>query len=326
MTASSASPTREDIDQAAERLAGLAWRTPFVPSAWLSDVTGADVWLKLESVQETGSFKVRGAANAVALVRATRPDVTLVTTASAGNHGVALAYAGARLGVGVRVHLPATAPAVKRDGLRRHGAKIVLAPTYDGAEAAAQADRASGAVFISAYSDPAVIAGAGTAALEMLQDQPDLDLIVAPVGGGGLVSGTAILARSWRHACDVVGVEAAASPVFTSALASGRVVKVAVGPTLADGLAGNMEPDSITFSIVRDLVREIVAVDETEIGSAMRGLALREHLLCEGAAATAVAGLVARGREWAGRRIGVVLSGRNVDADVVRRILEPDGD
>jgi threonine dehydratase len=308
-------PTVQDVEQAAERIRPHVFRTPLMRSEWLSAATGAEVWLKLEIVQGTGSFKLRGAANAIAKLRESRPDVRSVTTASAGNHGLALATAGAAMGVRVRVHLPASAPDAKRGALKRLGAEVVEAPTYDQAEASAQEEIArTGAAFISAYSHSDVIAGAGTAALEMLEDQPSLDTFVVPLGGGGLLSGTAIVARARVPGALIVGAEAEASPVFTGALAAGKPITVPVAPTVADGLAGNMEPDSQTFAIVRDLVDRVVLVPEPAIVSAMRDVATRERLIAEGAACTAVAAALSCGLPLTGRRVGILLTGRNVDA------------
>ncbi len=314
--------TMNDVEAAARRLAGFAWRTPLVPSPWLSELTGGEVWLKLETVQATGSFKIRGAANALTSLKETHPATDVVTTASAGNHGLALATAAHRLGIRVRVHLPAGAPAAKRDALATLGATMIDAPTYDEAEAAAANDvRETGARFVSAYSHPDVIAGAGTVALEMLAARPDLDTFVVPLGGGGLLSGTAIVARARVPGARVIGVEADASPVFTAALAAGRPVTVPVAPTLADGLAGNMEQDSVTFQYVRDLVDRVVRVKEATIAAVMRDLILRERVVAEGAAATAAGALVEGGLDLAGRRIGVILSGRNVDGKVITELI-----
>jgi threonine dehydratase len=305
-------PEFTDVLAAAGRIAPHVLRTPFVRSAWLSDLTGASVWLKLETAQPTGSFKIRGAINAIARLRETRPSVTSVTTASAGNHGIALARAGRTFGVAVRVHLPATAPAVKKAALAEYGAIVLEAPTYDAAEQRARDETAGGGVtFVSAYSHTDVIAGAGTAALEMLDDRPGLDTIVTPLGGGGLLSGSAIAARARRREARVIGAEAAASPVFTAALAAGRPITVVVHPTLADGLAGNMEPDSQTFNLVRDLVDRVVAVPEPAIAEAMRDLEAREGVVAEGAAATAIGAVVASGLDLRGRTIGVIITGRN---------------
>jgi threonine dehydratase len=248
--------------------------------------------------------------------------MTTVTTASAGNHGLALATAAARLGLNARVHIPKTAPAAKRDAMLRVGAQIVQAETYDDAERQAQEDVAQGGVeFVSAYSHSDVIAGAGTIALEIVDDTPDLDLLIVPVGGGGLISGMAIAAQAVAQRIEIRGAEAAASPVFTAALAAGQPVTVEVDPTLADGLAGNMEHDSQTFAIVHDLVSRVDVVPEATIARAMRELIARERLIVEGASAVAVGALLAAPHELAGRRVGVVLTGRNVDPGTIRQVF-----
>lgn len=319
MTSDSVHPVLDDIKAAAVRIRGLAWRTPLVRSEALSAATGADVRLKLEVVQRTGSFKMRGAANALVRLRDAGFDGVIVT-ASAGNHGLATATAARRLGLRVRVHLPRTAPAAKRQALAGLGAQAVEADSYDLAEARAHEDAAQpGCVYLSPYNHPDVIAGAGTVAVEMFEACPDLDTLVVPVGGGGLLAGSAIVARAQEKRVTVIGTEAEASPVFTSALAAGRPVTVDVKPTLADGLAGNMDRDSLTFPIVRELVSRVVAVDEHAIATAMRELILNDRLVAEGAAATAMAGLSRL--ELAGRRVGVILSGRNVDAAVIQRVI-----
>ena len=315
MTPERRRPTAADIDAAADRIRGLVRRTPLVRSSWLSTVTGADVWLKFETSQETGSFKLRGAMNALACLKAAQPGATTVMAASAGNHGLGLAMAARRFGLAARIHLPRTAPRTKRDGLARLGADLVEADTYDAAEANAQRERAAGATFVSAYSDPDVIAGAGTVALEILEDQSDIDTFVVPIGGGGLISGIALGAKARTPEARIIAAETSASPVWSQALAAGRLVTVEVHQTVADGLAGNLEPDSITFEMVRDLVERVIDVDEPPIVSAMRELMARDQIRAEGAAATAVAALLQENDTpgLTGRRIAVILSGSNVD-------------
>jgi threonine dehydratase len=314
--------TLSDVRAAADRIRSTAWKTPLVPSPWLSDVARASVWLKLETVQATGSYKIRGATNALARLKAARPDVETVITASAGNHGQAVALAASALGVRARIYLPKTAPDAKRRAMARLGADIVEVATYDAAEAQAHDEaRRNGAVYVSPYNDADVIAGAGTVALEMFDERPELDTLIVPLGGGGLLSGTAIVARARASRSLIVGTEAAASPVFTGALAAGRPVTVEVHDTLADGLAGNMDADSMTFGVVRDLVDRVVAVPEPDIAAAMRDLILQERLVAEGAAATAVAAILGGGLDLSGRHVGVILSGRNVDAHVIARVL-----
>lgn len=318
----SAAPTRADVEAAARRIRGVVSHTPLVRSDWLSDVAHADVWLKLETVQTTGSFKLRGAANAIAVVAAERPRVRRIMTASAGNHGRGVAFAARRAGFAARIYMPVSAPAVKRNAIVRLGAEVVETASYDEAEARAHAEAArEDTAFVSAYSHSDIIAGAGTVALEMFEDVPELDTVVAPIGGGGLLSGTAIVARSRGRDTLVVGAEVEASPVFTTSLAAGRVTTVNVRPTLADGLAGNMEPESQTFDIVRRLVDRVALVSESSLEEAMRGLIQREQLVAEGAGAAGVAAILQGEVDVSGRRVGIVLSGRNVDADVIARVL-----
>jgi threonine dehydratase len=314
--------TPADVDAASRRLFRFVPPSPFVLSTWLSDLTRADVWLKLESVQPTGSFKVRGAMNALLALRERAPSTRAVVTASAGNHGLALTWAGAQLGIAVRAHVPAAAPAAKRDAMRRAGATLVDAPTYDEAEARAHEDAdAHGLAYVSPYNDPDVIAGAGTIALEMLVAKPDLDVIVAPLGGGGLLAGAAIVAKSRSAPVTVIGAEVEASPVFTTSLASGRITRVAVGDTLADGLAGNLDPGSMTFDLVRAFADRVTLVSEASLETAMRELVARERLVVEGASAAGVAAVMHAGADYAERRVGIIITGRNVDWQVLRRVL-----
>jgi threonine dehydratase len=314
--------TPDDVRAAAGRISRYVWHTPLIPSAWLSDRTGAEVRLKLEGVQSTGSFKIRGALNAVLRLREQRPEASTVVTASAGNHGRAVALAARIAGIAARVYLPTTAPAAKRIAIGRLGATTIDTATYDEAEIKARNDsQTTGAVYISPYNHRDVMAGAGTVLLEVLADWPEVDTVVVPLGGGGLLSGTAVAARAGTRLLDTIGVEAIASPAFTSALAAGQIVKIHVQSTLADGLAGNMERGSLTFDLVRALGCRVVAVTEQAIEDAMRDLVLTERLVVEGAAATGVGALVSGTLPLTGRRVCVVLTGRNVDAAVIRRVL-----
>src|SRR5512137_773890 len=291
--------TIAEIIAARRRIAPLVRRTPLVASTWLSDLAGAEVRLKLESLQLTNSFKLRGALNATAAyveeaARRAEPAGTIVT-ASAGNHGRAMAYAARLLGIRLVVFTPRSAPKVKLDYIARHGADLRPAPSYEEAERMAKAFAAeTGATYISPYSHPDVIAGAATVAVEILEDWPDVDTMLVPVGGGGLVSGIAIAARALaQQRVEIVGVECEASPAFHEALKAGRIIEVEVHPTLADGLAGNMDPESITFDLVMRYVDRVVLAPESAIEDAIRGLFERERVIAEGAGATAVAGLIA---------------------------------
>ena len=250
-----------------------------------------------------------------------RGGAAALVTASAGNHGRALAYAAREMGLPLTVFIPATAPRVKVEAIRRSGALLRECASYDEAEELAKREAGdSGAVYVSPYADEDVIAGAGTVALEVVEELPDVAEIVVPIGGGGLVSGIAV-ALSDRPVA-VTGVEAEASSPFTQSLAAGRIVRIEVRATLADGLAGNLDPETITFEIVRRLVGRIVLVSEEEIRRGIKMLLAEERLLAEGAAATAVAAvLAARHQSGKGQRIAVVLSGANIDMDALRTII-----
>jgi threonine dehydratase len=311
-----------DIHAAVRRLAGQVERTPLRRSGWLSSAAGADVFLKLETLQPTFSYKIRGALNAVARLTESGERRPLVT-ASAGNHGRALASAAAEAGLQLIVYAPRGAPATKLDAIRALGAELHLCADYDEAESAAKTHGASGrAHFISPYSHPDVIAGAGTLGLEILEQRPSVQTLVVPIGGGGLISGIA-LACAGR--ADVVGVEVEASSPFTHSLAAGRIVQIAVGPTLADGLAGNLDPDSVTFEIVRQHVRQIARVSEAELGEAMRGVVREERLVVEGAGAAGVAAVLAGKVACAGQTVAIVLSGANIDLPALAGVLAAEG-
>jgi threonine dehydratase len=309
-----------DIDAARRRIAPFVTPTPLVE--WVSRDPGeaSPVRLKLESVNHTCSFKVRGAFNALLRLVEAHPDAATrppVVTASAGNHGRAMAYAAERLGLPVMVFTPATAPRAKRDAIRRHGATLDdTAPSYDEAEQWARAwVGARGGVFISPYNHPDVIAGAGTVALEIVEACSDVATVVLPIGGGGLASGVGVALRAVAPGCRLVAVEAAASTPFTAALAHGALTPIVAGPTLADGLAGNVEPGAITFPLVQRVVDEVVVVPEAALRDAMRRLAADAHLIAEGSAAVAMAAVLSGRIRPRPGPVVVVVTGANVDLE-----------
>jgi threonine dehydratase len=295
-------------------------RTPLRRSSWLSDLTGGDVCLKLETLQPTFSFKIRGALNAVLRLREGGRDLPPLVTASAGNHGRALAFAAREAGLRLTVYVPESAPRVKLDAIRREGADLRPARDYDEAERLAKAHGATGdALFISPYSHPDVIAGAGTIALEILDDWPDVDTFVAPIGGGGLIGGIGIVAAS--AGANVLGVEVEASCPFTQSLAAGRIVEIEVGSTIADGLAGNMDPDTITFDLVRQYVGRIAVVGEAELRAAIGALVREERLVAEAAAATGIAAVASQTLDLQGRQVAIVVTGANINPETLRGLL-----
>ena len=280
------------------------------------------MFLKLETLQPTFSYKIRGALNAVLRLAESSGDVRPLVTASAGNHGRALAHAAREAALPLTVYVPRNAPRIKLDAIRQAGAELRACRDYDDAEARAKEHGASGqALFISPYSHPDVIAGAGTVGLEIVEAPEEIDAIVVPIGGGGLISGIAIAASESPRHPSVIGVEVEASSPFTRSLAAGRIVEIEVGPTLADGLAGNLDPDTVTFDIVRRLVPVVVVVSELQLETAIGGIAREERLIAEGAGATGVAAVLAGKITGRGQRVAVVLSGGNIDLEKLKTLI-----
>ena len=305
-----------EVLRAHRRIAPYVRRTPLIQSAWLSDLSGAFVTLKAESQQVSNSFKSRGAFNAV-LGRLERPGgpPSRLVTASAGNHGRALAAAARTFGLPLVVFTPADAPAAKLTAIRRDGADLRAdGRDYDEAERMAKAfARETGAEFISPYNDADVIAGAATVALEMFEDDASLDALVVPIGGGGLISGMAMVAKAIAPGCAVIGVEVEASNAFQQSMRAGKLIEIVPGASLADGLGGNPDPDTITFALIQQFVDRIVTVSEDDLARAIGGLIEAEHLVAEGAGAAATAALVGRRVDLRDQHVGVVVSGSNID-------------
>ncbi len=314
-----------DVLRARRRIAPYLRRTPLASSAWLSDRSGGQVSLKLESLQHSHSFKFRGAFNAViARLERSDPASLRLVTASAGNHGQALAKAAEIFGLPLVVFTPIEAPETKLAAIRRHGADLrAVGSDYDAAERLAKAHAAeSGAEYVSPYSDPDVIAGAATVALEIFEDAPETTALVVPVGGGGLISGVALVAKAINSRCEVIGVELDVSCPFQTSLRAGRLVEIVAGATLADGLGGNPDPDTITFDFIQRFVDRIVTVSEDDLAGAVVGLVEREHLVTEGAGAAATAAVAARRVDVSGRRTVVIVSGANIDRRKLGALLQ----
>ena len=308
-------PTVLDVYGARRRLAGRLPQTPLVASSWLSSVSGGRVFLKVESINLTNSFKIRGALNAALRTSETGRPAPTIVTASAGNHGRALALATEELGLECVVFTPANAPDAKKTAIRRHGAVLHSdCEDYDAAERLARefAER-EGGLYISPYNHPDVIAGAGTIGLEILEAMPELDVVVIPLGGGGLASGMGLAIKAAAPAVVIVGVEVEASSPFTRSLEAGRITGISPGPSLADGLVGNLEPGSMTFSLVKEVVDRVVTVSEDDLTRAMKGLAAEERLIVEGAGAAAAASILAGKAAAPGGRVVVMVTGGNVD-------------
>jgi threonine dehydratase len=315
-----------EVLRARRRIAPFVRRTPLVGSAWLSELSGGRVSLKVETLQRSNSFKSRGAFNAV-IARLERPGgaPSQLVTASAGNHGRALAAAAKTFHLPLVVFTPADAPMTKLDAIRRAGAD--LRPDgrdYDDAERMAKAyAKANGAAFISPYNDADVIAGAGTVASELFEDDPAIDTLVVPIGGGGLISGMATVAKAINPQCEVIGVEVEASNAFQQSVRAGKLVEIVPGATLADGLGGNPDPETITFAMIQRLVDRIVTVSESDLAAAIVGLVEAEHLIAEGAGAAATAALVGTRIDVRDRQVGVIVSGGNIDRARLASLVAP---
>jgi threonine dehydratase len=310
----------EDVSAAAERIASLTFRTPLRLSEWMSG-PDANVFLKLETVQPTCSYKIRGAFNAVQRFSEEGAADLRLVTASAGNHGRALAYAAGMFDLPLTVFVPRDAPRAKVDAIARSGAELRPCADYDESEREAKAFAGSGGgVYVSPYSHPDVIAGAGTIGLELAAHETSLDAVVVPIGGGGLISGIGIALKALSPETRIIGVEVAASCPFTRSLAAGRLVTIDVAPSLADGLTGNLDPDTITLDIVREVVDEIVVVEEEDVRRALAGIVTHEHVVIEGAAAVGPAALLS-GKAQVKGNVAVILSGANVDGSVLAALL-----
>jgi threonine dehydratase len=296
----------------------------------LSDATGRDVWLKLETLQRTRAFKRRGACNALLALRersrgragTAGPTFALppIVTASAGNHGVALSSIARELGARLTIYVPGDAPRAKLDRLRGPGITIVAdCANYDEAEARALAAAVSGdGLFISAYNHPDIIAGAGTIALEVLEDLPGAGAIVVPTGGGGLLAGVAIAADG---RLPVLGVEPAMNPAFTDALAAGHTTTITPGASLADGLLGNLEPNAGTFDLIRERGVPVQLVPEAFVVEGVRALFVQERLVAEGAGAIAVGALLAGGLSALPDPLVLLVTGANIDASTFSHVI-----
>lgn len=310
-------PTVLDIYEAKGRLAPHLPPTPLLPSYWLSSIADGNVFMKLELLSLTSSFKIRGALNAaLRLVESGEAGASpLLVTASAGNHGRALALSAERLGMPCVVFTPAAAPEAKKNAIRRHGAVLHgECDDYDAAETQAREYAAAeGGVYISPYNHPDVIAGAGTIGLEIVEAMPGFDVIVIPLGGGGLASGMGLAIKAAAPKATIVGVEVEASSPFTLSLEAGRITEITPRQSLADGLTGNLEAGTITFPLVRQVVDYVVTVGEEDLERAMKGLATEERLIVEGAGVAATAAIMAGKASAPGQRVVTMVTGGNVD-------------
>src|SRR3954466_3918970 len=321
-TASMQPPSIDDIRTAAERIRGQVVRTPMLDSRTLSEIVGAEIWLKFENLQFTAAYKERGALNKLLQLTA-EERARGVIAASAGNHAQAVAYHAKRLGIPATIVMPESTPTVKVTQTAGHGATVVLfGKIVDDAFAKArELALENGYVFIHAFDDPQIIAGAGTVGLEMLEAAPDLDAIIVPIGGGGLMSGVSIAARTLKPDIELIGVEAELYPSMKCAI-EGCHLPLG-GDTLAEGIAVK-HPGELTSRILSELANDVVLVAERDIERAVAMLVGIEKSVVEGAGAAGVAAMLADRGRFAGKKVATILCGGNIDMHLLANVLVRD--
>ena len=315
-------PTVDDIRAAAERIKGAVIRTPMLVSRTLSEIIGAEVWLKFENLQFTAAYKERGALNKLLQLSAEERACGVIA-ASAGNHAQAVAYHAKRLGIPTTIVMPESTPTVKVTQTAGHGAHVVLyGDMFDDAYSKArELALENGFVFVHPFDDAQVIAGAGTVGLEMLEDAPDLDAVVVPIGGGGLMSGISIASRAIKPDIELIGVEAELYPSMKCAIEG--VHMPLGGDTLAEGIAVK-HPGELTSRILADLANEVVLVSERDLERAVAMLVGIEKTVVEGAGAAGIAAMLANRKRFAGKKVATILCGGNIDTHLLANVLVRD--
>jgi len=307
-------PTFADVEAAAKRIEPYAHRTPVLTCQSLNDITGAQLYFKCENFQKVGAFKFRGACNTVFSMTEKEAKAG-VATHSSGNHAAAVALAARLRGVSAFVVMPSNSSELKKRAVAGYGAQITFCePTLKSRETTcAQIIEKTGATLIHSYNDPRIISGQGTAALELLQDFPDLKMILAPVGGGGLLSGTSLTASAIKSKIKVIGVEPKGADDAYRSFHSGSIIPSVNPKTIADGLLTSL--GDLTFALIRRYVSDIITVTESSIINAMRMVWERMNIIIEPSSAVPVAALLDRLVDVKGKKVGIILSGGNVDLD-----------
>jgi threonine dehydratase len=315
-------PTIDDVRAAADRIRGAVIRTPMLVSRTLSEIIGAEVWLKFENLQFTAAYKERGALNKL-LQLSPEERARGVIAASAGNHAQAVAYHAKRLGIPATIVMPEPTPTVKVTQTAGHGATVVLHGKIvdDAFGKARELALENGYVFVHAFDDPQVIAGAGTLGLEMLEDAPDLDTIVVPIGGGGLMSGVSIAARALKPDIELIGVEAELYPSMKCAIQHCHMPLG--GDTLAEGIAVK-QPGELTSRILREYANDVMLVSELDLERAVAMLVGIEKTVVEGAGAAGLAAMIAKKEHFAGKKVATILCGGNIDTHLLANVLVRD--
>ena len=311
-----------DIVLAANRINPHIRETPLDESPYFSEITGANVYMKLENLQHTGSFKLRGAFNKV-LSLTPQQRLSGCVTASSGNHGAAIAFAMKKLGVTGVIFVPEQTSSVKVDAIKRAGGDVRFFGT-DGLDTETHAREYAeekDMVYLSPYNDADVIAGQGTVSVELAKQLSQIDAVFVAVGGGGLISGVGSFIKSVNPAVEVVSCQPAASAVMTESVKAGKILDLPSDPTLSDGTAGGIEAGSMTFDICRDVVGRYITVSEEQIAHAMREFIDSHHMLLEGAAGVAVAGLLEVASDYVGKNVVVIICGGNVSRDTLKKVI-----
>ena len=314
---------RIQTEQAQERIAGMIKKTPCRRSAELCRLVDADIYLKLENLQNSGSFKLRGVANKLLSLSSTESKKLLIA-ASTGNHGAAFSYAVQELGFQGRIFLPLTASPAKLRAIEESGIDYELLGD-DIVETEMYARAYAGennCIFIPPYNDPEIVSGQGTVALELLDQLNSFDAVVVPVGGGGLISGIGSCLKDINPAVEIIGCQPVNSAVMFDSIKAGRILDSRSLPTLSDGTAGGIEPGSVTFDLCRKYVDDFVLLDEDEIAGALRFIYEYENMVIEGAAALSAAAVLKRRELFAGRRTVCLITGSRIDEELFRRILK----
>jgi threonine dehydratase len=318
----------KDIEDAQQLITPYIKTTPLVESKFLSEHCKGKVYLKLENEQYTHSFKTRGVTNKLLHLTEVQKARGIIT-ASAGNHGQAVALGAQKLGFKAKIVVPRATPNVKIEGIKQYGAELLLyGETYTEAERKAkELAKAEGRLYISPYNDEQIIAGHGTIGLEILEERSDVDVVVVPTGGGGLISGVAIASKSLKPTLQILGVQSTATPIMFESLKAGAIVKAHrhEPKTIAEGLSGGIEEKSITFPIVQQFVDGVLLVREEAIRHAVVMLWIKEKLRVEGSAATAVALVIENKELFADKTVALVLTGGNIDDAVFQKLLAWEG-
>jgi threonine dehydratase len=310
-----------EIERAGEKIRGVILRTPIVYSEALSKQTGKEIFLKMENLQKTGSFKIRGAYYKLSRLSDSKRGRGVVA-ASAGNHAQGVAYASSLLGIHSTIVMPEGASLAKQMATRAYGGEVILfGQNTDEALSRAREMERTGKILIHPFDDEEVIAGQGTIGLEILKDVPDVEGIVVPVGGGGLISGIATMVKKRKPGVNIIGVQSSHAPAAYRSMASRRIVEVKVKPTLADGIAVG-KIGEITFPILQQKVDQMVTVEEDEIASALLLLIERKRVVAEGAGASPLAALLSKGIRIKPKKMVLVVSGGNIDVHLLDRIIE----